>query len=55
MSTGFPESRGRVQRVDGIDHVPTEVELIELSDRRPPYRSLATGYPFGSEYDEGTR
>jgi DNA-3-methyladenine glycosylase II len=42
--------RRAIQRVYGFDHVPTEHELIELSDRWRPYRSLAVSYLFASEY-----
>ena len=40
-----------IQRVYGIDHVPTEDELIEISDRWRPYRSLAVSYLFAAEYE----
>ncbi len=40
-----------IQREYGFDHVPTEAELIEISDRWRPYRSLAVGYLFASEYE----
>jgi DNA-3-methyladenine glycosylase II len=40
-----------IQRVYGFDHVPTEDELIQISDRWRPYRSLAVGYLFASEYE----
>jgi DNA-3-methyladenine glycosylase II len=40
-----------IQRVYGFDHVPTEAELSELSDRWRPHRSLAVSYLFASEYD----
>jgi DNA-3-methyladenine glycosylase II len=40
-----------IQRIYGFDHVPTEDELIEISDRWRPYRSLAVSYLFASEYD----
>src|SRR5579862_1016818 len=43
--------RRAIQRVYGFDHVPTEDELSELSDRWRPYRSLAVSYLFASEYD----
>src|SRR6266516_7297955 len=42
--------RRAIQRLYGFDHVPTENELIELSDRWRPYRSLAVSYIFASEY-----
>jgi DNA-3-methyladenine glycosylase II len=40
-----------IQRVYGLDHVPTEDELMEISDRWRPYRSLAVSYLFASEYE----
>ena len=42
--------RRAIQRLYGYDHVPTENELIELSDRWRPHRSLAVSYLFASEY-----
>jgi DNA-3-methyladenine glycosylase II len=49
--TGDIALRRAIQRVYGFDHVPTEAELGELSDRWRPYRSLAVSYLFASEYD----
>ena len=49
--TGDIALRRAIQRLYGFDHVPTEEELIELSDRWRPYRSLAVSYLFASEYD----
>jgi DNA-3-methyladenine glycosylase II len=49
--TGDIALRRAIQRVYGFDHVPTEDELGELSDRWRPYRSLAVSYLFASEYD----
>jgi DNA-3-methyladenine glycosylase II len=49
--TGDIALRRAIQRVYGFDHVPTEDELRELSDRWRPYRSLAVSYLFASEYD----
>jgi DNA-3-methyladenine glycosylase II len=48
--TGDIALRRAIQRLYGFDHVPTENELIELSDRWRPYRSLAVSYLFASEY-----
>jgi len=48
--TGDIALRRAIQRLYGFDHVPTESELIELSDRWRPYRSLAVSYLFASEY-----
>jgi DNA-3-methyladenine glycosylase II len=42
--------RRAIQRLYDFDHVPTQDELIELSDRWRPYRSLAVSYLFASEY-----
>src|SRR2546421_8258642 len=49
--TGDIALRRAIQRVYGFDHVPTEDELSELSDRWRPYRSLAVSYLFASEYE----
>jgi len=43
--------RRTIQRVYGFDHVPTEDELTRIADSWRPYRSLAIGYLFASEYD----
>jgi DNA-3-methyladenine glycosylase II len=43
--------RRAIQRAYGIDHVPTEDEMAQLSERWRPYRSLAVSYLFASEYD----
>src|SRR5712691_9747678 len=43
--------RRAIQKAYGIDHVPTEDEMTQLSDRWRPYRSLAVSYLFASEYD----
>ena len=42
--------RRAIQREYALDHLPTEEELVELSDRWRPYRSLAVSYLFASEY-----
>jgi 3-methyladenine DNA glycosylase/8-oxoguanine DNA glycosylase len=39
-----------IQRLYGFDDVPTEDELVQISDRWRPYRSLAVSYLFASEY-----
>ena len=46
--------RRAIQRAYSFDHVPTEEEIVQISDRWRPYRSLAVSYLFASEYDEGT-
>jgi DNA-3-methyladenine glycosylase II len=43
--------RRAVQRAYGFDHPPTDEEIVALSDRWRPYRSLAVSYLFASEYD----
>ena len=43
--------RRTIQRAYGFDHLPTDEELAQLSDRWRPYRSLAVSYLFASEYD----
>ena len=48
--TGDIALRRAIQRLYEFDHVPTQDELIELSDRWRPYRSLAVSYLFASEY-----
>jgi DNA-3-methyladenine glycosylase II len=48
--TGDIALRRAIQRLYEFDHVPTPDELIELSDRWRPYRSLAVSYLFASEY-----
>ena len=42
--------RRAIQRAYGFDHLPTEDETAEVSDRWRPYRSLAVSYLFASEY-----
>ena len=44
--------RRSIQRAYGFDHLPTEDEVAEVSDRWRPYRSLAVSYLFASEYQE---
>src|SRR5256886_6736967 len=43
--------RRAIQRENRFDHLPTEDEVAEVSDRWRPYRSLAVSYLFSSEYD----
>jgi DNA-3-methyladenine glycosylase II len=45
--------RKTIQREYGLDHLPTDEELEEISDRWRPYRSLAVSYLFASEYGGG--
>jgi DNA-3-methyladenine glycosylase II len=50
--TGDIALRRAIQRIYGFDHVPSEAELVEMSDRWRPYRSLAVSYLFASEYEQ---
>jgi DNA-3-methyladenine glycosylase II len=43
--------RRAIQRAYGFDHLPTNDEVAEVSDRWRPYRSLAVSYLFASEYE----
>jgi DNA-3-methyladenine glycosylase II len=43
--------RRAIQGRYGFDHLPTDDEVAEVSDRWRPYRSLAVSYLFASEYD----
>jgi DNA-3-methyladenine glycosylase II len=43
--------RRTIQREYAFDHLPTDEELVELSDRWRPYRSLAVSYLFASEFE----
>jgi DNA-3-methyladenine glycosylase II len=44
--------RHAVQRLYGLDHLPTEGEMVEVAERWRPYRSLAVSYLFASEFEE---
>jgi DNA-3-methyladenine glycosylase II len=46
--------RRAVQRAYGFDHPPTEDEMVQVAKRWRPYRSLAVGYLFASEFEKGT-
>jgi len=43
--------RHAIQRAYGFDHLPTDDEVAQVSDRWRPYRSLAVSYLFASESD----
>jgi DNA-3-methyladenine glycosylase II len=49
--TGDLALRRTVERAYGLDHRPTDDELLRLAERWRPYRSLAVSYLFASEYD----
>ena len=44
--------RHAVQRLYGLDQLPTEAEMIQVAERWRPYRSLAVSYLFASEFEE---
>jgi DNA-3-methyladenine glycosylase II len=46
--------RRAVKLAYGLDHPPTEDEMVQLAERWRPYRSLAVSYLFASEFDKGT-
>ena len=43
--------RRAIQRAYGFNHLPTEDEAAQVSDRWRPYRSLGVSYLFASEFD----
>jgi DNA-3-methyladenine glycosylase II len=49
--TGDLALRHAIERLYGLDHLPTEEETLELAERWRPYRSLAVSYLFASQYD----
>jgi DNA-3-methyladenine glycosylase II len=42
--------RRAVKRLYGLDHLPTESELLGMAERWRPYRSLAAAYLFETEF-----
>jgi DNA-3-methyladenine glycosylase II len=44
--------RHAIQRLYGLDHLPSEAEMVEMAERWRPYRSLAVSYLFASEFEE---
>jgi DNA-3-methyladenine glycosylase II len=52
--TGDIALRRAIVRAYGLDHIPTDDEMLELAERWRPYRSLAVSYLFASEYDDPT-
>ena len=46
--------RRAIRRLYGLDHLPSEAEMLEMADRWRPYRSLAVSYLFASEFEEGS-
>jgi len=54
LLSGDVALRRAVRIAYGFDHLPTEDEVAEVSDRWRPYRSLAVSYLFASEYEDAT-
>jgi DNA-3-methyladenine glycosylase II len=52
--TGDLALRHTIQREYGFDHLPSDEELVEISNRWRPYRSLAVSYLFASEYGDSS-
>jgi DNA-3-methyladenine glycosylase II len=52
LLTGDLALRHAVQRLYGIDHLPTEAEMVEIAEPWRPYRSLAVSYLFASGIEE---
>jgi DNA-3-methyladenine glycosylase II len=49
--TGDVALRRAIERAYGFDNLPTDDELLQISQRWRPYRSLAVSYLFASEYE----
>lgn len=43
--------RPAAMRLYGLDRLPTEQELLDIAEHWRPYRSLAAGYLFLSEFE----
>jgi DNA-3-methyladenine glycosylase II len=43
--------RKAAQRAYGLDHLPSEQEVLDIAEKWRPYRSLATSYLFASSYE----
>lgn len=48
--TGDPALRKIIRRLYGMDHLPSQHEVLELAERWRPYRSLAPSYLFQAAY-----
>ena len=46
--------RKSIRRLYGMDHLPSQQEVLELAERWRPYRSLATSYLFQAAFDAAT-
>jgi DNA-3-methyladenine glycosylase II len=43
--------RHAIERLYELDHLPTDPEMVAISDKWRPYRSLAVSYLFASEFE----
>ncbi len=43
--------RKAIQRAYGLDHLPSQAEVVDIAEVWRPYRSLAVNYLFASVYD----
>lgn len=46
--------RKSIRRLYGMDHLPSQQEVLQLAERWRPYRSLATSYLFQAAFDAAT-
>ena len=51
LLTGDLALRRTVKRAYGLDHLPTDDEMLQIAERWRPYRSLAVSYLFAAEYE----
>ena len=51
VSPGDLALRRTIMSSYGLDHMPSEAEVLQLAERWRPYRSLAVGYLFASEFE----
>ena len=54
LRSGDLAPRRAVGRAYGLDHLPTEDEMVQIAERWQLYRSLAVSYLFASEFEKGT-
>ena len=43
--------RKAIQRAYGLDHLPSQAEVMAIAEKWRPYRSVATGYLFSASFD----
>ena len=51
LLTGDLALRRPMKRAYGLDHLPTDDEMLQIAERWRPYRSLAVSYLFAAEYE----